>query len=339
MNLKKWDKTILAVLLQWDYGNRQRGISNEKLWFYDSFVKLFSRVEVFWYDDYLKNLPRLQELVLEKAASCNPDLIFFIPCGDQFSFATLDSLKRSCPTIAWFGDDTWRFDSFSSRYANHYSFVATTDAWSVPKYLRLGARPILTEWASAEPLSERIGPLDETESFLYDVSFVGGINHFREWFIKRLGKLGVEVACFGAGWPRGRVSFEEMEQIFRVSRINLNISNSVCHDIRYVFSGRRAFKEYRRSAKRAEQVKARNFEIPLAGGFQLSNYAIGLERYLDIGREIAIYSNPEECAGQIGYYLDNEAERREITLRSHLRAINEHTYYHRLSAVMEAICR
>lgn len=335
--MKRWNKTVLAVLMQWDYGNKDRGVSCEKLWFYDAFEKLCSRVEVLWYDEYLKDLPRLQELLLEKAASCNPDLIFFSPFGDQFSFPTLDALKNSCPTVGWFGDDTWRFDSFSSRYATHFSHVATTDAWSLPKYRRLGASPILTEWASAEPLSGRIGPLDETESFLYDVSFVGGINHFREWFIKRLGKLGVEVACFGAGWPRGRVSFEEMEQIFRVSRINLNISNSVSHDIRYVLSGRRPFKEYRRSAKRAEQVKARNFEIPLAGGFQLSNYATGLERYLDIGREIALYTTPEDCAGQIGYYLDNEEERLEITRKSHLRAKNEHTYFHRLDALLKAI--
>ena len=60
-----------------------------------------------------------------------------------------------------------------------------------------------------------------------------------------------------------------------------------------------------------EQIKARNFEIPLAGGFQLSNYVPGLEKYLKIGDEIAVYNTPEECAQQVEYYLANDEIRRE----------------------------
>ena len=121
--------------------------------------------------------------------------------------------------------------------------------------------------------------------------------------MQRLADIGIPVACFGAGWTNGRVDNESMELIFRASRINLNISNSVSHDLRFVLSGPRNFLHYLRSPKRVEQMKARNFEIPLAGGFQLTNYVPCLERYLTIGNEVTIYSTPEECAGQIRYFL------------------------------------
>lgn len=335
--MDKWNKTILTVLLQWDYGKKERGESAEKLWFYNPFLKLVERVEAFWYDEYLDTPDKLQEVLLQKAAECKPDLIFFIPYQDQFTFETLDALKKLYPTVAWFGDDTWRFEGFSSRYATHFSHIATTDPASMSKYRKLGGNPILTEWAAAEPLSENIGPLSPKESYRYDVSFVGGKNPFRKWFIDMLGKQGVHVTCFGAGWPNGRISFEEMEQVFRFSKINLNISNSVCHDIRYIFSGLRPFKDYLRSNKTAEQVKARNFEIPLAGGFQLSNYVLGLERHLHIGTELALYNTPEDCVQQVCYYLENEDDRQKLLMRSHERALTEHTYFYRLGAIIQQI--
>lgn len=327
-----WNKTILTVFLQWDYGKPERGVSGEKLWFYDNLVKLAARVEAFWYDDYLEDLPLLQQKLLAKAREVDPDLIFFIPFKDHFSTDTLDLLKSSYTTIAWFGDDTWRFDSFSSRYAPHYSWVATTDPFSLSKYRKIGACPILTEWA-AEPSGE-IGPLRADEAYEFDVSFVGGHNPYRSWLVNRLLRSGIRVECFGAGWPNGRVSFERMEEIFRKSRINLNISNSVNHDIRFVLGGPLNLVTYLRSGKRAEQVKARNFEIPLAGGFQLSNYVPGLERHLAIGREIAVYNTPEECAQLIGHYLENEELRMEMLICGHERAKNEHTYLHRLERLL-----
>lgn len=332
----KYNKTILAVLLQWDYGKPERGISAEKLWFYDNLVTLAEKVEVFWYDEYLQDLPLLQQCLLQKAAAVDPDLIFFIPFQDQFSFEALDLLKASSTTLAWFGDDTWRFDSFSSRYAPHFSYVATTDPFSLAKYRKLGAQPILTEWA-AQPFSDRTGPLHEAESYEFEVSFVGGHSSYRAWLIGKLAQKGVQVACFGAGWPNGRVSFERMEQIFRKSRINLNISNSVNRDIRFVLGSPRNLASYLVCSKRSEQVKARNFEIPLAGGFQLSNYVLGLERHLAIGKETAIYTTPEECAELIGYYLENEDLRMDLLIRGHERTKNEHTYQHRLSHILGSI--
>lgn len=149
--------------------------------------------------------------------------------------------------------------------------------------------------------------------------------------------MGLKVECFGAGWENGRVTFDEMGEIFKTSKINLNISNSANYDIRYVFSSLRSIKDFLKSKKRIEQIKARNFEIPAFGGFQLTNYIPFLEDYFKIGREVAVYTSIEDLVLQINYYLRNEEERRRLMINGYKRAINEHTYLNRLKDILVKI--
>jgi len=333
---KKWDKRVLCVLMQWDYCDRSRGPGGDKAVFLDTISGLVADAQPFWYDDYVNDPAQLRRLLLEKAAACKPDLVFYASFRDQLDAATLAELNKKSQTCAWFGDDTWRFDSYSSKLAPHFTHVLTTDPFCLEKYRAIGVKPILTQWA-ALPQGEIPAEPPAGGKFSYDVSFVGGYNRVRAWFLKQLESLGVKVAVFGPGWPAGKVSPEEMLLIFRESRINLNLSNSISRDIRFVLSSPRALASYLRYTKTAEQIKARNFEIPLAGGFQLTNYAAGLERYLDIGREVALFSSPEECAGQVRYYLANEEERAAIAAAGLRRAAAEHTYQKRFEKIFTEI--
>jgi len=332
----KWNKKVLTVLMQWEYCDPKKGFGGEKTAFFDSISGLVERTEGFWYDEYIADLPRLRAKLLEAAERSRPDLIFFNPYTEQLDVPTLEALKARWTTCAWFGDDTWRFDSFSSKLSPHFTKVLTTDPFSVERYRRLGIDPILTQWAG-QPVGGLKGPLPPEGKYSFDVSFVGGYNKARDWFVKMLERRGVKVACFGPGWPNGKVSFEEMARIFRESRVNLNLSNSLNRDVRFVLGSPLNFARFLRSPKFAEQIKARNFEIPLFGGFQLTNYVPGLERYLDVGREVAVYSTPEDCALQIGYYLANEQERRDVAARGHRRAAAEHTYSHRFQEVFSRL--
>jgi len=324
------------VLMQWDYGDERRGLSNDKAWFLDNFVQLAEDVQPFWYDAYLNDLPALRKALLEKAETFNPDLIFFLPYTDQFDAETLERLKSKYTTCVWFGDDTWRFESYSSKLAKYFTHVCTTDPFSLDKYRKLGVEPILTQWAAQHSPALK-GPLAEEGRYSYDVSFVGARNEVRAWFISRLSKAGIKVECFGAGWSNGRVTCERMSEIFRASRINLNLSNSVSWDIRFIFGGLRNFLRWLVSAKTSEQIKGRNFEIPLAGGFQLTNYVIGLEKYLEIGKEVAVFTTPEDCVRQVEYYLSDKAARSLIAAAGYERAVKEHTYLHRLEILLGKI--
>lgn len=79
----------------------------------------------------------------------------------------------------------------------------------------------------------------------------------------------------------------------------------------------------------------REFKIPAAGGFQLSDYIPGLERFFVLNKEIAIAKDAEDYLRKIDYYLKNEKERKEIQTAGAKRAIKEHTYRNRVKKIME----
>ena len=104
-----------------------------------------------------------------------------------------------------------------------------------------------------------------------------------------------------------------MQNIFQNSKINLNINNSVSYDLRVNFYNPRNLFEVIKSLtlnnrKVYSRIKARNFEIPVFGGFQLTDYVIGIEDYFKIGEEILCYKDVEDAASLIEYFLTNEVE-------------------------------
>ena len=322
---------IVPVFMRYDYGIKSRGESLEYNGFYPALKQITDEVYPFWYDEYLTKKDELQKRVIKFVDDVSPDIVFFILMKDEFSFETFEYLKSKYTTINWFCDDQWRFENFTKYYAPHFTYSATTDKFALSKYRKIGYKNvILSQWASFA-CSKNID--FEAIKYKYDVSFVGGISGYRKWVIKELLKRGVKVECFGAGWENGKVSFEEMTNIFKTSKINLNISNSASYDIRYIFSSIKSLHEFVRTKKRIEQLKARNFEIPAFGGFQLTNYVPSLEDYFDIGSEVAVYTSIEDLALQINYYLDNEEERRKIMIDGYKRAINEGTYLDRLKDI------
>ena len=148
---------------------------------------------------------------------------------------------------------------------------------------------------------------------------------------------GLKEEEFGHGWKNGSLSADEMNSLFVSSKINLNIGNSISYDSRYIFSGLRPFINFFRSTKNSSQMKARNFEIPYFGGFQLSDYVPSLENYFDIGKEVVCYKDIDEAEQLIKYYLENEEEREDIKKNSHQKALKRHGYINRLKDVLEQI--
>ncbi|WP_019556952.1 CgeB family protein [Thiomicrorhabdus arctica] len=326
---------ILFVDLEFDYGIESRGkniIGHDG--FKYSFEKLGHEVIPFYYDQYLPDTKPLQSALLKFADKIKPDLIFFCLFKDQFEHATLLELKSKYVTLNWFGDDQWRFDTFTKHYANDFTWCVTTDLYSVDKYVDIGQNQVvMSQWAAIDSHNNK----PQEIQYKHDVSFVGGFHPYRAWFINQLVKNGISVEVFGHGWPNGSLSPESMNQLFRESKINLNISNSNSFDIRYLTSSIKALILAIRSKKSNSQIKARNFEIPFFGGFQISDYVPSLEAYFDIGNEVACYSTPEEAALQINYYLKNEELREKVRLSGQQRATNTHGYIHRFEKILEQI--
>ncbi|MBC7460449.1 MAG: glycosyltransferase [Thermoleophilia bacterium] len=335
---KPGDLKVLAVIMQWDYADPTRGRSCEDSFFVDHLRPLVGSIDTMWIDDYITSPALLQSLLddtLARIRATQPDLVFFVPFQMEFAPEALDRIRELCPTMAWFSDDQWRFDDHTSRLAPHYTWVCTTDRFRVDSYRAIGVEPILSQWGGRD-MGAGSAPLPPDGDFAFDVSFVGGRDAYRDWMVHTLEGQGVSVTTYGAGWPNGRVFEDDMPAVFRESRINLNLSNSRNHDIRFVNASPANQAYYGQTTKVSEQPKARHFEIALAGGFQLSSYFVGMEDFFVIGDEIAIFTTPEECALQIKRFLAEPERRYEIALASWERARRDHTWDARMRGVLDA---
>jgi spore maturation protein CgeB len=351
---------VLAPLLRYDYGIITRGESIEKSMFVPA---MSANVEVvpLWLEDngFPNDLRGLQDKIYRTAERIDPNLIFFTLMKDEIWIDTLVRLKKRWATANWFADDQWRFDSFTKRMAPLFTFPITVDKFSLSRYKAIGCNSVIySQWGckNVSRISEH-----DMEPIEQDVCFIGARNGVREWYIQHLERAGISVACFGSGWPNGRVSMAEMERITRRSKIALNLSNSqpeskyyerhtisnalktviglTSYSNEYSHSLRRALSNVHalvRSHKRVEQIKARNFEIPAWGGFELSHYAIGIDDYFIPGKEIAFFASPSDLILLTRYYLENDSERESIRFAGNLRA-QEHTYESRFRMLFERI--
>jgi len=85
------------------------------------------------------------------------------------------------------------------------------------------------------------------------------------------------------------------------------------------------------------QVKLRDFEVPLAGGFYLVEEAPDHAELYDIGREIVTWKTPDELIDKARYYLAHESERKEIAAAGHRRAQRDHTWEKRFAGLFDRL--
>jgi spore maturation protein CgeB len=88
----------------------------------------------------------------------------------------------------------------------------------------------------------------------------------------------------------------------------------------------------------ANQIKARTFEVPGAGGFLLTETADGLERYYTPGTEIETFTDIENLAKKIRHYLARFEARDAIARAGFERTRREHTYDQRVRELLEFAC-
>ncbi len=113
----------------------------------------------------------------------------------------------------------------------------------------------------------------------------------------------------------GVASLTEMPKIFRLSRINLNMT------IKPIRTG----------------LPLRIFDILGCGGFVMTNYQEELPELFDIGVDLEAYSGLEELIDKCAYYLKHEEARRRIALNGYEKVCARHTYIHRLKEMIAAI--
>jgi spore maturation protein CgeB len=83
-------------------------------------------------------------------------------------------------------------------------------------------------------------------------------------------------------------------------------------------------------------VNQRVFDVPMAGGFVISDKQKDMDELFKPG-EIAVYESVEDLQEKVRFYLDHETRRRAITERAQKRILGEHTYAHRIKKIISSL--
>lgn len=329
---------ILWIAHAHEYGDPRLGPSFEDINFRSALEGMGHSVTAF--DFHARELavgrPAMNDELVRVAREGAFDLAFFFLHEEQIAAATIESIGAAgTPTLNWFADDHWRFDGFSRRYAKVLTWSVTTDPDSVTKYEAegLGDRVILSQWACNRYAYDRTATGLE-----HDVTFVGQPHGDRREVVSALEAAGVAVRCYGDGWEAGRLDHDEMVRLFGASRINLNLGNSstpqptLRMQLGAMARGRRIDRR-----PRPPQIKGRTFEVPGSGGFLLTDRVPHLDRYFDLGSEIAVFDSTDDLVDQARYWLAHPEERLSVAEAGYRRVRAEHTYDHRFTEIFARI--
>jgi len=346
---------ILFVACKNDYGKPELGLSFEYYNIYEPMVHMNSsahNVIYFPFDEIALKYGKeeMNKKLLETVKVQKPDLCFFFLFGNEIEKDTIKKITDfSTITFNWFADDKWRFENFSKLWAPAFSWVSTDQPERLKDYYKIGYKNVIVGgWACNHNLYK---PLDVPKK--YDVTFIGQPHGDRKKIVNAIKKAGINIECFGRGWPNGKVSQEEMIKIFNQSKINLNFSKcSGSFGLKYlarifvdVQNGKIVLKNPATwwgnlkslIARSQNEIKGRNFEIPGCNAFLISGYAKGLENFYELEKEVVCFQNTKDLIKKIKYYLEHEDEREAIAKAAYERTLKDHTYEKRLNDIFAKI--
>jgi len=86
-------------------------------------------------------------------------------------------------------------------------------------------------------------------------------------------------------------------------------------------------------------LNQRIFDVPACGGFLLTDDREQLFEHFEPDKETAVFSSPEEARDKAGFFLSHPEERERIAQAAHKRVLDQHTYLHRVSELIEVMRR
>ncbi len=239
-------------------------------------------------------------------------------------------------------DDTWRWERFGRHVAKYFTWIVTYDSRAVKKYKSIGCNNVIHHQPGVD--LEEFRKLENRKKDI-DVSFIGLWNKTRQRVISYVKNAGIPVFVRGTGWPEGPVSQDELVGIINRSKIVLSLNTAPFYvgwrpivrlflrradlgegglpikpDIWNFYDNVRMW-----SMKRNSWVRARNFEVPACGTFELTEDADDLRDYYKLGEEIVVYKDEKDLVEKIRYYLAHPGEREEIARRGYERTIRDHS--------------
>jgi spore maturation protein CgeB len=316
---------ILCVFGEHAYGNPARGEGYEYTNFLPALRRLGHRVSFFesFSREPYADFSELNRALLKRVEETSPDVVFCVLMQYEVWIETMRLIRKSGPFLVnWSTDDSWKYAMFSRLIGSEFDLFVTTYPSAVAWYQQAGiGSGHLSQWAAnVETLTL---PLPAA-ACRYPVSFVGAAYGNRPAMVDRLRQAGIDVTCFGHGWPAGPVDTKRIAEIVRGSKISLNFSEG----------SQKAL-----GGTGGRQIKARVFEVPGYGGCLLTEQTPDLDGYFRIGEEILTFEGSDELIGTVKSLLAHPERRDAIACRGFDRVRREHTYDRRFGDLLGELTR
>lgn len=310
---------ILCVFGRHAYGDPLRGEGYEYVNFLPALRRLGHQVSFFesFSREPYTDFAVLNRALLRRVEETSPDIVFCVLMQYEVWTETMRLIRSSGALLVnWSTDDSWKYPMFSRLVGSEFDLFVTTYPHMVERYQRDGIASVyLSQWAAN---AETLAPPVPAKDCRYPVSFVGASYGHRQAMVDALRDQGVEVACFGHGWPAGPVEAKRIAEIVRVSQVSLNFSEG---------------SQAGSAGVAGRQIKARVFEVPGYGGCLLTEEAPHLERYFIKGKEMLTFEGSNDLAQTVKSLLA-DPERRDAVARGGFdRVSKEHTYDRRFADV------
>lgn len=245
-----------------------------------------------------------------------PDLVLVFK-GASLAPESIARLRQAAGArwVNWFPDGPHLLD-LSLRIGPAYDRCFIFDTSMVERHRALGHQAgYLAE--GFDPAFHR--PMPEPGVVPVPIAFVGSHEPFRAAAVDAVRDFGV--VAWGPGWPRGPLYGEDFVRAFSNASIALNIHQFFGEPV----SGGR----YGTGANR------RVFELAGIGTAQLCDAKADLLRNFAADREIVTFRNPGELRDKARWLLSAPAERASLAERARSRALAEHSWRHRLDALLD----
>jgi len=280
------------------------------------------------------------EDVVAIAESAKPDLVLVLNGIAMPAEKVAQLREKGFKTAIWFADDPYYTD-FTGDIALRYEYVFTLEVNCVPFYQNLGCQKVYYLPFAVNP--HLFHPKRVSTSYQSDICFIGTAFWNRVHMIDRLAPLlaNKKVVIAGYWWDRLQnysllssmiklgdwMSPEETASYYNGAKIVINLHRSVDDS---------SMNENANQLP-AVSVNPRTFEISGCGAFQLVDSRAELSNAYLPGAEVGTFSSYEELVDKINYYLSHDEERQQVALNGMLKTRQAHTYYKRLSTMMDHI--
>ena len=151
-----------------------------------------------------------------------------------------------------------------------------------------------------------------------DVLFVGNKYGVRSKIVNGLINAGIDVKCYGNGWPNGYADEEKNIALSKRAKIILGVGTVGYTDDVYT-------------------LKLRDFDALMTGALYITSRNPDLCKLFVEGRDFECYVDVKEAIQKILFYLSHPKEREEIGRAGRSIALREHSWERRLESIFREL--